>query len=103
MRYTPEKGQINVRTYQQGPNTVILISDTGIGINEEDLPHIFDRFFRADRARSSDKGGTGLGLSIAKQVVDLHHGQITVESNPGVGSTFTVRLPLQELALSPAL
>ncbi len=93
LRYTLDTGQVTIQTYQQGQGTVILISDTGIGINEEDLPHIFERFFRADRARATEKGGTGLGLAIAKQVIDLHHGQITVESKPGLGSTFTVTFP----------
>ena len=69
------------------------VTDNGLGIPEEDLPHIFDRFYRVDKARSRESGGTGLGLSIVKQLVTLHDGQIHVDSAAGQGSTFTVTLP----------
>ena len=70
------------------------MSDTGIGISPEDLPHIFERFYRADRARSRNRGGSGLGLAIVQSIVQEHQGSIEVESTLGKGSTFTVRLPV---------
>jgi signal transduction histidine kinase len=74
-------------------SAVLRIEDSGCGIAEEDLPHIFDRFFRTDRSRSREVPGSGLGLSIAKWIVDAHGGQIQVASRLGAGSTFTVELP----------
>ena len=73
---------------------IVKVSDTGIGILPEDLPHIFERFYRADRARSRDRGGSGLGLAIVQSIVQEHHGSVEVESTPGKGSTFTLRLPV---------
>jgi signal transduction histidine kinase len=74
----------------------ISVADTGIGIAEQDLPHVFDRFWRADKARSREQGGAGLGLSIAHWIVDMHHGTISVQSKLGGGSIFEVNLPLLE-------
>lgn len=75
----------------------ISVTDQGIGIPAEELPRLFERFYRVDRARSRDSGGTGLGLSIVKHLVDLHSGTISVESEPGKGSTFTVNIPLSDI------
>jgi signal transduction histidine kinase len=69
------------------------VADTGLGIDPADLPRIFDRFYRVDRARSRAQGGSGLGLAICRWIVEAHGGQIEVQSRPGRGSTFTVRLP----------
>jgi PAS domain S-box-containing protein len=91
--YTPLAGQITLRTYVDEGGVVIEIQDTGIGIAEEDIPHIFERFYRADKARSSHSGGTGLGLAIVKKIVDLHDGRIEVQSVVEKGTTFRVWLP----------
>ncbi|NOZ48503.1 MAG: HAMP domain-containing protein [Chloroflexi bacterium] len=94
VQYTPAGGKIELGLQCLGEQAQITISDTGQGIATEDLPHIFDRFYRADKARTH--GGTGLGLSIVRWVVDAHHGEIDVESTPGNGTTFHVRLPLAQ-------
>lgn len=97
--YTPEGGKVSVRTSlvqgEGGSEMVqIRIVDTGIGIPRKDLPRIFERFYRVDKARSRVSGGTGLGLSIVKHLVELHHGSITVDSTVGVGTAFTIELPV---------
>ena len=71
----------------------ISVADTGPGISPEDLPHVFERFWRADKVRSREAGGTGLGLTIAKQIADLHGARLVVQSEVGRGSVFTIRLP----------
>jgi two-component system, OmpR family, sensor kinase len=86
------EGKITVSLQRVGANAVLRVSDTGIGIEEKDLPHIFERFYRADLARS--RQGTGLGLAIAHTLVEQLNGRITAESEPGKGSTFIVELPL---------
>jgi two-component system phosphate regulon sensor histidine kinase PhoR len=92
--YTPEEGEITIRTEADDKQITIQVADTGIGIPEKDLARIFERFYRVDKARSRDSGGTGLGLAIVKHLVENLHGQIKVESVEGRGSTFTVILPL---------
>jgi signal transduction histidine kinase len=72
---------------------LLVVADTGVGIPVQHLPHLFERFYRVDVARSRDAGGSGLGLAICKSIIDAHGGTITVESTPDQGSTFTVRLP----------
>ena len=94
MQYTSSGGRIDLSLECVADQAQITISDTGQGIAPEDLPFIFDRFYRADKARSRDMGGTGLGLSIVKWVVEAHGGEIEVESALGEGTTFRVRLPL---------
>ncbi|USG64431.1 cell wall metabolism sensor histidine kinase WalK [Brevibacillus ruminantium] len=92
--YTPEGGAISLELHQEKEQVEIRVKDTGIGIPETDLPRIFERFYRVDRARSRDSGGTGLGLAIVKHLVENLHGQITVKSTEGKGTTFTVTLPI---------
>lgn len=92
--YTPTNGSIIVRTRTDGQWAVAEISDTGIGIGEADLPHVFERFYRASEAKTIEKRGTGLGLAIARKIVELHEGNIEVQSVAGQGTTFSVRLPL---------
>ena len=94
IKYTPRGGNVRVEVTRSGRKAVVKISDTGIGIPEADQAHIFDRFYRVDKARSRETGGTGLGLSIVKQIVNLHDGDITVTSAENQGSTFTITLPL---------
>ncbi|HTG81206.1 MAG TPA: HAMP domain-containing sensor histidine kinase, partial [Geobacteraceae bacterium] len=81
---------------RDGGDAKVSVVDTGVGISEEDLPFIFDRFFRVDKARNSASGGSGLGLSLVKTFAAAHGGKIEVVSELGMGSEFIVRLPLQE-------
>jgi signal transduction histidine kinase len=92
-KYTPEGGQIFLSCDHDDKYALVVVQDSGCGIAAEHIPHIFDRFFRGDKARSRDKGGTGLGLAIAKWIVEKHGGKISVES-PGKGTTFQVAIPL---------
>jgi signal transduction histidine kinase len=95
VRYTPTAGHISVSLVKQESNAVVSISDTGIGIPPEHLPHIFERFYRVDKARARADGGVGLGLAIAKIIAESHKGKIEVESELGKGTTFTISLPLK--------
>lgn len=96
IKYTPAGGKVEVRLFSKSGHAVLEVADNGIGIPEESLPHVFDRFYRVDKARSRATGGTGLGLSIVQSVVHLHDGDIEVESKEGEGTTFRVVLPLVE-------
>jgi heavy metal sensor kinase len=93
VKYTAEGGSVTLRVSQHQTEVAIEVTDTGMGISADELPFIFDRFWRADKVRSRDAGGTGLGLAIAREIADLHHAKLSVQSLPGRGSTFAVRLP----------
>lgn len=94
LRYTEPGGRVTVTLGVQGSLTFIAVEDTGQGIEPDQLPHLFERFYRTDRARARDSGGTGLGLPIVKEIIEAHGGRITVESKIGIGSVFTLWLPV---------
>jgi heavy metal sensor kinase len=94
IRYNQDGGRVDVRVERSNGDVVVSVSDTGIGIPAKDLPHIFERFFRVDRARTRSDGGSGLGLAICQSVVEAHGGQITARSEPQRGTTLEVRLPI---------
>jgi signal transduction histidine kinase len=95
IKFTPAGGSITLKLTEQGDNAIFSIADSGIGIAKEEMVHIFERFYKADKSRTRTKEGSGLGLSIVKRIVEMHHGSIDVESTPDKGTTFTVSLPLQ--------
>ncbi len=95
LQYTPEKGAIEICAYQRGTHILVNVQDTGIGISPEHLEDIFDRFWRADSSRSHESGGAGLGLAIAQNVAQMYDGSISVQSQLGDGSCFTVLLPIK--------
>ena len=92
IKFTPEGGTVTIHTAVNANDVLLSVTDTGIGISRQDLPHVFERFFKADRSRSSS--GTGIGLAIAKHTINAHGGHIEVQSTEGKGSTFTFSLPL---------
>lgn len=94
VKYTPAGGSIKLNSYVLNNEAIISIEDTGIGIPKEDLPHIFNRFYRADKSRTKKSGGTGLGLSIAKWIIDSHNGNINVWSKINTGTVIKIELPL---------
>jgi two-component system phosphate regulon sensor histidine kinase PhoR len=96
IKYTPDGGQIRVSGRSSGTHLIVEVSDNGIGIPPEDIPRIFERFYRVDRSRSREMGGTGLGLSIVKHVAQVHGGTVEVTSNLGQGSTFRLKIPLPQ-------
>ena len=96
VKYTPAGGLVAVTLTADSREAVLTVRDNGIGIPEQDIAHIFDRFYRVDKARSRATGGTGLGLSIVRQMVQLHGGEITVTSAANEGSVFTVTLPIRK-------
>ena len=97
VKYTPEGGQMEISTSLNGGLANLTVKDSGIGISEQDLPHIFDRFFRVKGKATRHITGSGLGLSLVKEVVDAHKGYIDVKSDPGVGTTFTLSFPITEI------
>ena len=98
LRYTPEGGSIDVSYQNEEWYHVFAVRDTGIGISEENLEQIFERFFRADKSRNQKTGGIGIGLTITKAIVDMHGGIISVNSEPGKGSCFTIKIPKADVS-----
>ncbi|WP_163191917.1 sensor histidine kinase [Clostridium thermarum] len=93
LKYTPERGKVEIEIKKEGKTALLYVKDNGVGISKEDLPHIFERFYRVDKSRSRITGGAGIGLTISKAIVEAHGGCIGVESTIGEGTTFTVALP----------
>ncbi|MGI8540519.1 MAG: sensor histidine kinase [Rubrobacteraceae bacterium] len=93
VKYSEPGAKVDITVGEDKNEHIVRIKDTGVGIPEADLPHLFERFYRVDKNRSRSTGGSGLGLAISKQIVELHGGGISVASEVGVGTTFTVRLP----------
>jgi signal transduction histidine kinase len=93
LKYTDPGGRVDIALARDDNRARLVVSDTGIGIPAEDLPHIFERFYRVDRAREHESGGTGLGLSIAQWIVQAHHGNIKVDSDVGRGTRFQIDIP----------
>src|SRR5687767_13730348 len=91
VKYTPEGGRVTMRVVEEDGSVGVEVADTGIGIPEDQIPHVFERFYRAEEARSTE--GLGLGLSIARQIAEDHKGSIEVRSKPREGSTFIIRIP----------
>lgn len=97
LRHTPAGGQVIVTCKSEKPHELLItVSDTGEGISSDDLPYVFDRFYRADKSRSRTSGGSGIGLAIVKQLVEAHGGKVWVESKSGQGTTFGFNLPIEE-------
>jgi len=94
LKYTPPGGRVEVQVAAVNGEVEVVVNDTGKGIRPEDLPHVFERFYRSDRSRTRGSGGTGLGLAIAKHIVEAHGGRISVSSRPDEGTTFTVTIPM---------
>ena len=94
VKYSPDGGRIDIHVASEGESAIVEIRDSGIGIPEKDLPHIFERFYRADQARSREPGGSGLGLAIARWIMEKHGGTIEAQSTPGSGSAFRLHFPL---------
>jgi two-component system, OmpR family, sensor histidine kinase CiaH len=97
LKYTSQDGIITLSCSKQANVVVIEVQDTGIGIPPEDLPRVFDRFYRSNKARSREDGGTGLGLAIAKWIVEKHGGKINVESTVGLGTRFYITIPVKKV------
>lgn len=93
VKYSPDGGMIKIKVQDTHHSVIVSVTDQGIGISKADTEYLFERFYRVDKARSREQGGSGLGLAISKEVVELHGGQIWVDSIPGKGSTFSVELP----------
>jgi two-component system sensor histidine kinase BaeS len=93
LRYVPSGGSVAISATRQGQEVAITVADTGTGIAAEDLPHVFDRFWRADKSRTRSTGGSGLGLAIVRKLAEAQGGSVDVASTLGKGTTFTLRLP----------
>ncbi|HXE52191.1 MAG TPA: ATP-binding protein [Tepidisphaeraceae bacterium] len=102
IRYNREGGSVTLTAARNADHAILQVADAGVAIAPDEQRHVFERFFRADKARSREAGGSGLGLAICQSIVEAHHGQIHFTSRPGEGMTFTVELPLNGIATSSA-
>jgi len=93
VKYSGPESAVSVEAFESSDEVLVFVRDQGCGISQDHLPRLFERFYRVDKARSRDLGGTGLGLSIVRHIVQSHHGRVTVESTPGIGSSFCIHLP----------
>lgn len=96
LQYTPQGGRVHLRAWADGAEVHVEVADTGPGVPAADLPHLFDRFYRTDKARTRTTGGSGLGLAIVRSLVGLHGGRVGAQSEVGEGSRFTISLPIQQ-------
>ncbi|WP_435858395.1 sensor histidine kinase [Streptomyces milbemycinicus] len=101
IRHTPAGGSVTLSARADPETVVIDVADTGIGISADELPHVFDRFWRAEKSRDRQSGGSGLGLAIVRRLTEAHRGTVTAVSAPNVGSTFTLRLPRHSSSTEP--
>jgi two-component system phosphate regulon sensor histidine kinase PhoR len=97
IRYTPENGNIKLYASTHDKGLSICVQDSGVGISEEHIPRLTERFYRVDAGRSSEKGGTGLGLAIVKQILDRHSASLNITSKPNEGSNFCCNFPLSSI------
>jgi signal transduction histidine kinase len=97
LKYTPAGGTVTVALRRSVDSAELIVRDTGVGVAEDDLPHVFERFYRADPARGRDPGGTGLGLPIAQWIAQQHGGHIAIASRVGAGTTVTIHFPLADI------
>lgn len=102
VKFTPPQGEIVVSSQLAGDSVIVAVRDNGTGISDADLPNLFERFYRVDKARSRESGGAGLGLAIGRWIARAHGGEIEVESTPGRGTLFRVRLPMDTSRRAPA-
>jgi two-component system sensor histidine kinase BaeS len=96
IRYTPSGGSVTVRAARDGDHVTMEVEDTGIGLRPEEIERVFERFWRAEQSRSRARGGSGLGLAITRHLIEAQGGQVSVRSEYGTGSVFTIRLPAGE-------
>jgi len=102
IKFTPPGGTVRLAVEASAPHALLRVEDTGVGISADALPHIFDRFYRAEPSRSKEVQGVGLGLALVKWIVEQHGGSVGVETEPGHGSCFTVRLPIDHTRAASA-
>ena len=99
VKYSPENASITLSLFEEDKNIVFIIEDTGYGISEKDLPHIFNKFYRSSEPDIKEKMGSGLGLAMTAEIVNLHGGEVDVQSEQGKGSKFSIKLPKEEYYL----
>ena len=101
LKFTPSGGRVELRAEKRGEEFVLMVADTGMGISEKNLPHVFDRFWQADGSSKRKYQGVGIGLALVKELVEVQGGKVAVQSQEGKGTTFTVRLPYRKPEPAP--